>query len=199
MRDFAQDTGLDRVVIAGAAALGGAAASMIPGVGEAMDAIVLADPSSSDLERSLAGASMGLDESLSGVSPNAAALIFAGRVLKRVECPKPGSTTVYRAVDEAGNTNYVGITDDFARRSEEQARKGLRIREMDGLKGIDRADARAVEQVLIERYGIFKNRSGQVVNEGGTLLNKMNSISPSNSIYKDAIDRGHMILRYTGN
>jgi hypothetical protein len=180
MRDFARDTGLDRVVIAGAAALGGAAASMIPGVGEAMDAIVLADPSSSDLERSLAGASMGLDESLSGVSPNAAALIFAGRVLKRVECPKPGSTTVYRAVDEAGNTNYVGITDDLSRRAREHP---FDIKALPGLQDISRADARAVEQVLIERYGIFKNRSGQVVNEGGTLLNKMNSISPSNPIY----------------
>lgn len=48
-----------------------------------------------------------------------------------------------------------------------------------------RADAKAVEQVLIEHYG------GP---NGGQLLNKINSIAPSNPIYASSIQRGCAIL-----
>ena len=50
-----------------------------------------------------------------------------------------------------------------------------------------------IEQVLIENYGLGKN--------GGTLLNKINSIAESNPIYADAIERGSDFLawaRYDG-
>ncbi len=90
MREFARDTGLDRAVTAGFVAGVAFAASVVPGVGETMDSAVLFDPDSTQLEKSLAGASMGLDESLEGLAPNLSAFIFAGRILKRVECPKPG-------------------------------------------------------------------------------------------------------------
>ena len=51
-----------------------------------------------------------------------------------------------------------------------------------------RADARAVEQVLIEEYG----------GPGGQLLNKINSISRSNPAYAPSIERGCAILAAAG-
>ncbi|MFV0322168.1 MAG: hypothetical protein ACK5LE_07300 [Alphaproteobacteria bacterium] len=56
------------------------------------------------------------------------------------------------------------------------------------LENFTRADARAVEQVLIEYHGLGKN--------GGTLLNKINSISPvkNPTAYEVALIRGKKIL-----
>lgn len=42
--------------------------------------------------------------------------------------------------------------------------------------------ARGLEQALINKYGLIKN--------GGTLINKINSISYSNPIYKKAVSWG---------
>lgn len=56
--------------------------------------------------------------------------------------------------------------------------------------GLSRADARAVEQVLIEKWGLQKN--------GGRLVNKINSIADSNPAYRDALKRGQEILRIIG-
>ena len=64
---------------------------------------------------------------------------------------------------------------------------GLSIEPIDGLQNLSRSDARAVEQVLIENYGLGKN--------GGSLLNKINSISPVNPIYPQAMGRGAEILQ----
>lgn len=44
-----------------------------------------------------------------------------------------------------------------------------------------------MEQVLLGQHGLGK--------EGGTLLNKINSISSNNSIYTDAIKRGNDIIK----
>lgn len=60
------------------------------------------------------------------------------------------------------------------------------IHEIPSLNKLTRPDAKAVEQVLIETYGIGNN---------GQLLNKINSISPKNKIYDDAIIRGKSILK----
>ncbi|KFE69552.1 hypothetical protein DB31_6527 [Hyalangium minutum] len=54
------------------------------------------------------------------------------------------------------------------------------------MKGLSREDARAVEQVLIELYGLQKN--------GGTLLNRINSIARSNPRYADLLRRGKKLL-----
>ncbi|MHB9089756.1 MAG: hypothetical protein ACYC5A_11180, partial [Thermoleophilia bacterium] len=95
--------------------------------------------------------------------------------------------TVYRSFDEAGNVNYVGITNNMERRAGEQLReRGIRIREIEGLENLPRVDARGVEQALIELHGLSKN--------GGTLTNKINSIAESNPIYEDAIRRGRELL-----
>jgi hypothetical protein len=54
-----------------------------------------------------------------------------------------------------------------------------------------RGQARAVEQALIEHHGLAKN--------GGTLTNKINSISPRNSGFGDAIRFGFEILNSIGH
>jgi filamentous hemagglutinin len=71
--------------------------------------------------------------------------------------------------------------------AEQLARKGITIRAIPGLQDLSRADARAVEQVLIETYGLGKN--------GGSLVNKINSISQNNPIYADALRRGVELLK----
>lgn len=105
--------------------------------------------------------------------------------------PNSGNTTVYQSFDNLGNVNYVGITDNFSQRAATHLReKGISIEPISGLQGVSRTDARAVEQVLIENYGLGKN--------GGTLLNQINSISPNNSIYSNSILRGQQIINGLG-
>jgi len=62
-----------------------------------------------------------------------------------------------------------------------QARHASRFQIQPIIHGLTRADARAIEQRLIDTIGLVKN--------GGTLLNKINSIAESNSIYASAIQR----------
>ena len=101
-----------------------------------------------------------------------------------------GGTVVYHAVED-GATRYVGISDDLARRAAEHLRqKGISIDAIPGLGNLSRADARAVEQALINHHGLERN--------GGSLMNKINSIAESNPIYGDALRRGQEILRQAG-
>lgn len=58
------------------------------------------------------------------------------------------------------------------------------------MQGLTRSDARAVEQALIEIHGLGKN--------GGTLLNKINSISSTNSAYASQLQRGYELLKSIG-
>jgi filamentous hemagglutinin len=100
-----------------------------------------------------------------------------------------GRTCVYSCVVD-GETRYVGITDDIAKRGQAHMReKGITIDGIDGLQGLSRSDARAVEQTLIEYYGLGK--------DGGSLINKINSISPTKNPtkYEQALIRGAKILR----
>jgi RHS repeat-associated protein len=102
-----------------------------------------------------------------------------------------GENLVYRSLNAAGDVNYVGITGNLERRAAEQmAEKGITIQPIPGLQNLSRADARAVEQVLIETHGLGGN--------GGNLLNKINSISPNNPIYQQSIQQGNKLLRQTG-
>ncbi len=97
-----------------------------------------------------------------------------------------GGNTVYWAIVN-GVPTYVGITNDFTRRAYEHAvTKGIDIQKISGLESLSRVDARAVEQVLIERFGL------------SNLLNQINSISPSNPVYQDALQRGTEILKAVG-
>jgi hypothetical protein len=100
-----------------------------------------------------------------------------------------GANVVYRSVNAAGEVQYVGITNNLARRAAEQlSSKGIQIEKLMG--GLSRADARAVEQALIETHGLGRN--------GGTLLNQINSISPLSPAYRDQLARGYELLQSIG-
>jgi hypothetical protein len=104
-----------------------------------------------------------------------------------------GQTSVYISRNETtGQVQYVGITDEIARRAAEQLRqKGIPIEKF--MENLSRQDARAVEQALIEIHGLGKN--------GGTLMNHINSIARSNPKYAAALRRGLELLEsigYTG-
>ncbi|WP_244140581.1 filamentous hemagglutinin N-terminal domain-containing protein [Burkholderia sp. BCC1047] len=102
--------------------------------------------------------------------------------------PNPGKTTVYVSIGEDGATQYVGITDDLAARAGAHMRaKGIEIEPITGLQNISRSDAKAVEQVLIEYNGLGK--------DGGTLMNKINSIAARNPVYSDSLRRGFYLLK----
>ncbi|WP_052519707.1 hypothetical protein [Archangium violaceum] len=104
-----------------------------------------------------------------------------------------GKTSVYISRDKVTQeVDYVGITDKMARRSAEQFRqRGLHIDAL--MERLSREDARAVEQALIEIHGLSKN--------GGTLMNRINSIARSNPKHAAALRRGLELLEsigYTG-
>jgi hypothetical protein len=98
------------------------------------------------------------------------------------------SNVVYRSIDSMG-VRYVGIANNLARRAAEHlATKGIHIEKL--LGNLSRVEAKAVEQVLIEIHGLGKN--------GGTLLNKINSISKSNPEYANFLKMGEDLLQSIG-
>lgn len=99
-----------------------------------------------------------------------------------------GGNSVYRSVNAVGDVNYVGITNNLERRAAEHLnQKGIVIDVVPGLGNLSRTDTRAVEQTLIEFHGLSSN--------GGTLMNRINSISTSNPVYSGALQRGADLLR----
>lgn len=58
------------------------------------------------------------------------------------------------------------------------------------LNNLSRTEARAVEQTLINRHGLEK--------DGGSLLNKINSIARDNPLYDAAVARGADLLGKLG-
>ncbi|MFA5952933.1 MAG: RHS repeat-associated core domain-containing protein, partial [Hyphomicrobium sp.] len=100
-----------------------------------------------------------------------------------------GTTAVYRSLNAAGDVQYAGITNNLARRAAEHLRgSGIQVEKLIG--GLSRSDARSVEQALIEIHGLGKN--------GGTLLNRINSISRSNPAYANQLRRGYELLQTVG-
>jgi RHS repeat-associated protein len=106
---------------------------------------------------------------------------------------KSGDTTVYQAFDpETGEVIYVGISKNIPKRAADHRReKQINIEPILGLEKIDRPQARGVEQVLIELFGMANKNEG-------TLMNKINSISKDNPKYQDAVDTGRDILKEIG-
>ncbi|MBR0577490.1 hypothetical protein KCG48_14375, partial [Proteiniclasticum sp. BAD-10] len=126
---------------------------------------------------------------ISGVAFGAAGKVATKLIKGATAAAKTGITTVYISKNAKKVVQYVGITDDIARRAAEHlAKKGIRIESL--MKGLSRADARAVEQALIEIHGLAKN--------GGTLINKINSIAKTNKIYAQALKRGYELLKKIG-
>ncbi|MDO9417159.1 hypothetical protein [Pararhizobium sp.] len=136
----------------------------------------------------VAGGKRLLDEAVDAIdlsvrkAANSEALIAANTV------DIGGNTCVYICVVD-GVTRYVGITDDVMRRgAEHMSKTRIEIETIPGLSNLSRADARAVEQMLIHYYGLEKNN--------GTLLNKINSISPARdpTAYEQSLIRGKELL-----
>jgi hypothetical protein len=82
----------------------------------------------------------------------------------------------------------VGITRNFQQRADYWSNaRNWNIQPIRGLsENLSRYDARAVEQVLIEHYGL------------ANLKNQINSIAATNPIYQAAIQRGNEILQTIG-
>ena len=105
-----------------------------------------------------------------------------------------GDCYVYWAKDKNGNVTYVGITNDFGRRSAEHlaATKGARdIKRIDFKNNgqLTREEARSIEQVLIELFGLRK--------KGGILDNIRNSIAPKHhgdAVWKDLLSRARNLV-----
>lgn len=103
-----------------------------------------------------------------------------------------GKTCVYNCVVD-GVTRYVGITNDIVKRGQAHLReKGITIDRIEGLQNLSRADARAVEQTLIDYHGLGK--------DGGMLINKINSISSvkNPTKYEQGLIRGAELLKKAG-
>lgn len=135
-----------------------------------------------------------------GVVAATGSMIDAPRPIETPNTPVPtetkvpvlreqGNITVYRSFNEkTGEVNYVGITNNIARRHAEHLRnKGIDIIEIEGLTNLTDYDSHAVEQALIEIHLLEKN--------GGTLTNRINSIAKTNPKYAKSVSRGAEILR----
>lgn len=82
---------------------------------------------------------------------------------------------VYRGYDAAGALKYVGITSNWTARAAAHARNGIEIVRVPGLSGVGYRQARALEHLLIERYGLLRN---------GGILNQIQSGIASGSMWK---------------
>ncbi len=88
---------------------------------------------------------------------------------------------VYQGIDSAGAVRYVGITERtpairFAEHANSgTARANLQYETIPGTGALPNMQKRLYEQSLLNQYGLQKN--------GGQLLNKINSISPSSPMY----------------
>lgn len=101
---------------------------------------------------------------------------------------------VYLSLNAKKLVQYVGITNNFAvRAAAHLAKKGITIQKINGLGNLTRAQARSVEQVLIEYYGL-----GGKVGQTGQLLNRINSISDSRNVYKQSLKQGLKLLEQAG-
>jgi len=142
---------------------------------------------SEEVEQSAIGAGMVIGGALCPLLGSVISALFGGGTEAVIDT---GEVTVYSSENAAGEVDYVGITNNVTRRAAEQfAAKGIDIEPIPGLQNLSRADARAVEQVLIEEYG----GPG-----GGQLRNLINSIATSNGIYQQSIERGCYILSTIG-
>jgi hypothetical protein len=113
-----------------------------------------------------------------GNAASAAVMAGAGRAIY----------SVYVSVTKG--KEHVGITNNIRRRGGEHE-NGPHSMSIEAIVGsLTKAEARGVEQVMIEARGLQKN--------GGDLLNQINSIAPSNENYEKLKAKGTEILKSIG-
>ena len=95
---------------------------------------------------------------------------------------------VYIGLTTKGRLAYVGVTNNLSRRVAEHGD----LFRIPGalLSGLTKRQARAIEQALIEKYGL---RSA-----GGILQNRINSIAAGRSWYQEAVKWGRSIVSAKG-
>ena len=96
----------------------------------------------------------------------------------------PGHSVYISKAD--GTVNYVGRTNNIARRTLEHANAGRGVVPQEVAKKLTLKQARGLEQALINKYKMIKN--------GGTLINRINSIATSNPIYSEAVAWGNRYI-----
>lgn len=111
---------------------------------------------------------------------------FATSTTRAVKRFADGGHTVYYAGRKAG-PSYVGITNNFARRSSQHmAKSGRSINQYGEFRKVNRFDAHAIEQALIKKHGLGRN--------GGRLQNRVNSVSRADPLYRLYVWRGERLL-----
>ena len=114
---------------------------------------------------------------------------YVGKGANLAKGKAKSKNVVYTSTNADNIVQYVGITNNYARRSAEHLRdKGINIQPL--MRNLSRSDARAVEQALIEIHRLPKN--------GGTLMNIINSISRKNPSYAKQLARGYELLKSIG-
>lgn len=130
------------------------------------------------------GGSIGV---LAGMLTGSSETMFAKNVASA------GDRLVYFALKSDGTYEYIGITNNFLRRSAEHLKLSEReINKFEALTNLTLKEAKAVEQVLISTFG----RAGKEAN--GILSNIRNSISPKRKDYEEYMKLGKKILRDAG-
>jgi hypothetical protein len=80
----------------------------------------------------------------------------------------------------------VGITNNANRRRNQHLARGRQTETIQGMTKMSRFDAHSVEQAPIRRHRLSKN--------GGTLSNKINSVSRRDPLYGAYVTRGYYLL-----
>ncbi len=108
---------------------------------------------------------------------------YVQRAIKRSRSEKNNS--VYWS-KKNGSVEYVGITNNAKRRKNQHGAVGRQTETIQGMTRMSRFDAHSVEQALIRRH--------RMVEQGGTLSNKINSVSRRDPLYGAYLARGHYLL-----
>ena len=101
--------------------------------------------------------------------------------------------SVYRLVDENGDTQYVGRTKNEVKRKEAHKSNPFR-RDLDFevlATGLDYYEARGMEQILIMEYN--------TINTANRMNNQINGISSKNTLWVLYMEAGRGALKYMGN
>jgi len=150
---------------------------------------------SQDIDTLQTSDTSGIEKGLAGFDAAASfgglAIIGAVTDVGKAVISAERTQTIYRGVSKAGETIYIGRTNNFLRRSGEHLRNsGMRIRPVEGLDSVPNSAARGLEQTLIDYFGLSKN--------GGSLRNQINSIAEQNPNRGQLMDTARQFLTDTG-